>query len=344
MRVTVVRLLTIVSLLLSSSSLLAEPKVGDLAPGIQATNQYGQQVYLQQFRGHKYVVLYFYPKDFTSGCTLEAQRFAQDYPKFASRDAVVIGVSRDPVSSHKDFCAKYELPFVLLADPDDKIAKAFGVGDEYGRRSTFLIDKDGRIIYIIGKVTDIPGQDQALLSQLDKAGAGKIGPQVGKTAPDLLLPAQSGNQAWTLATHKGKSVVVLTFYRGWVGYQCPICVRQAKRIDAAADQFAKAGAQLVSVYSGTPQQAAEFLQKAGVRDVPLSPLLVDLHKQAAYAYNVLTADRAEVRPSTFVIDKEGIVRWAYIGKDPQDRPDIQTVLAEARMAAAAASTQGDARR
>ncbi len=344
MRTPVACVLMIVAALLAPSYAFAEVKVGDLAPGVSGTNQYGAQVSLTEFRGYKYVVLYFYPKDFTSGCTLEAQRFAEDYPKFAGRDAVVIGVSRDPVASHKDFCAKYELPFLLLADPDGQIASAFGVGDKYDRRSTFLIGKDGKIIHIIGKVTDIPGQNQVLLSQLDKAGADKIGPQVGKTAPDPLIPTQSSNQVWTLASRKGQSVVVLTFYRGWVGDQSPPCISQAKRIDKAAEDFRKAGAQLVSVYAGTPQQAAEFLQKAGVRDTPLNTLLVDMHKQAAYAYNVLTADRTGVRPSTFVIDKGGVVRWTYFGKDLKDRPDIQTVLAEAKKAAAVAPTQPAAER
>ena len=331
-------------LLIAAISLAAVParsevKVGDTAPAISATDQYGGQVSLQEFRGYKYIVLYFYPKDFTSGCTLEAQRFAEDYPRFASRDAVVIGVSKDPVASHKDFCAKYELPFVLLADPDGQLAQAFGVGAVYDRRSTFLIDKKGKVIHIIGKVADIPGQNKVLLDTLDKAGAAEVGPEVGKKAPDVILPAEAGNQVWTLSSQKGKGVVVLTFYRGWVGYQCPICMKQAKGMGSLADEFRKAGAQIVSIYPGTPQQADEFVQKAGVKETPRNPLLVDAHKQAAYAYNVLTDDRKEARPSTFVIDKDGIVKWSYIGKDAKDRPDIETVLAEAKKAANAPSTQ-----
>jgi peroxiredoxin Q/BCP len=337
-------LLMIVGPMLYTLHAFAEVKVGDFAPGIQGINQYGQQVSLPEFRGYKYVVLYFYPKDFTSGCTLEARRFAEDYPKFAGRDAVVIGVSKDPVDSHKDFCAKYELPFLLLADPDGHIANAFNVGDKYDRRSTFLIGKDGKIIHVIGKVTDIPGQNEVLLSQLDKAGADKVGPQVGKTAPDPFIPAQSTSQVWTLASQKGHSAVVLTFYCGWVGHQCPNCVRQAKQIDRAAEEFRKAGAHLVSIYPGTPQQAAEFLKEAGVRNTPLTTFLVDIHKQAAYAYDVLTTDRKDVKPSTFVIDKDGVIRWAYLGKDPQDQPDVQVVLTEAKKAAAAASTQPAAKR
>ena len=321
---------------------LAQLKVGDTAPAVSATDQFGRQVSLQEFRSHKYVVLYFYPKDFTSGCTLEAQRFAADYPRFATRDAVVIGVSKDPVASHKDFCAKYELPFTLLADPDGQIARAFGAGDKYDRRSTFVIDKEGKIVHVLPKVADIQGQNKTLLGELDKAGAAGIGPQVGKQAPDVLLPAQSSGQVWTLSSRKGL-VVVLTFYRGWVGYQCPVCIRQAKALDAAAADFDKAGVQLATIYSGTPEQAGEFARKAGLKNASVSPLLFDEHRQAAYAYNVLTNDRKEVRPATFVIDKEGVVRWAYTGKGAGDRPSPDTVLAEARKAAQAPSTQKAAR-
>jgi thioredoxin-dependent peroxiredoxin len=321
-----------------TASALAEPKVGDAAPGVAATDQFGRQVTLQEFRSHKYVVLYFYPKDFTAGCTLEAQRFAEDYPQFASRDAAIIGISKDPVASHKDFCAKYELPFTLLADPDGQIAQAFGAGDKYDRRSTFVIDKGGKIVHILPKVADIQGQNQALLAELDKAGATRIGPQVGKHAPDVLLPAQSSDQVWTLSSQKGHTVV-LTFYRGWVGYQCPNCVRQAKALDAAAADFDKAGVKLATIYAGTPDQAAEFAGKTGLKSAALVSFLLDEHRQAAYAYNVLTDNRKEVRPATFVIDKDGVIRWAYIGKSAGDRPSPEIVLAEARKAAKAPSTQ-----
>jgi peroxiredoxin len=89
----------------------------------------------------------------------------------------------------------------------------------------------------------------------------------------------------------------------------------------------------VSIYPGTPQQAGEFVQKGDVKQTPRNPLLVDAHKQAAYAYNVLTPDRKEARPSTFIIDKDGMIRWSYIGKNAGDRPDVDTVLAQATKAA-----------
>ncbi len=306
----------------------APVKVGDMAPGISAGDQRGGLVGLPEFRGHKFVVVYFYPKDFTAGCTLEAQRFAADYPQFASRDAVVIGISRDPAESHKEFCGKYDLPFTLLTDADGQIGKTFGAGGPYDRRCTFLVDKAGKVIYVNPKVTDIAGQDKVLLAELDKAGASRIGPQVGKVAPEVMLPAQSSNQVWTLSSERGRTVV-LTFLGGGVARQ-PADVQQAKALEGAAGSFGKAGATAVTIYAGTQQQAGEFARKAGLTQAGASRLLVDAYLQAGYAYNVLSEDRKQVQPATFVIDKDGIVRWVYVGKSDGDRPSVETVLGEVR--------------
>lgn len=116
-------------------------------------NQAGEQVSLSDYRG-KHVVLYFYPKDMTPGCTTEACDFRDQHASFAELDAVIIGISPDPASSHQKFIAKHDLPFELLADEDHKIAEEFGVwklkknfGKEYYgiERSTFLIDKEGKL-------------------------------------------------------------------------------------------------------------------------------------------------------------------------------------------------------
>lgn len=168
MRTRTLCVLVLTTVGFSAGRTVAEVKVGDAAPAVSAKNEAGKTVDLKDYRGKKIVVLYFYPKDFTYGCTLEARKFAEDYGKFTERDAVVIGVSKDPVQSHKDFCGKYELPFTLLADENGEIAKAFGVGDKYDRRSTFVIDKNGKVVYVIGKVTDIPGQNEKLLGVLDE--------------------------------------------------------------------------------------------------------------------------------------------------------------------------------
>jgi peroxiredoxin Q/BCP len=125
------------------------PAVGAAAPEFKLTSNEGKPTTLADFRG-KWVVLYFYPKDFTSGCTLEAHNFQRDIEKYQAANAVVVGVSVDTAESHKDFCAKEGLSFKLLSDPDASVSSAYGSVMEYqgkklSARNTFLIDPQGKI-------------------------------------------------------------------------------------------------------------------------------------------------------------------------------------------------------
>jgi thioredoxin-dependent peroxiredoxin len=136
------------------------PEVGKKAPDFSLLNQDGKKVSLKDFKGKK-IVLYFYPKDNTSGCTKEACNFRDDFPKFKKTDAVILGVSPDSVDSHKKFIDKYNLPFTLLADEDKKVLEKYNVWKEksmYGKkymgveRTTFIIDENGNIKKIFNKV------------------------------------------------------------------------------------------------------------------------------------------------------------------------------------------------
>jgi thioredoxin-dependent peroxiredoxin len=135
-------------------------KEGTTAPAFKTTDQNGESVSLKELRGRK-VVLYFYPKDDTPGCTKEACSFRDAYSKFKKKDITVLGVSPDKAAAHKRFVTKYQLPFTLLADTDHSIAEAYGVWGEkkfMGRtylgvhRTTFLIDEKGKIKKIFEKV------------------------------------------------------------------------------------------------------------------------------------------------------------------------------------------------
>jgi thioredoxin-dependent peroxiredoxin len=125
--------------------------IGSSAPNFTLTSQEDKQVSLTDYRG-KWVVLYFYPKDQTSGCTLEAHNFQRDLPKYEALNAIVLGVSLDTVESHKTFCTKDSLTFKLLADPDHKAIDAYSVPIHsfgtihYAERTTFLVSPEGRII------------------------------------------------------------------------------------------------------------------------------------------------------------------------------------------------------
>ncbi len=134
--------------------------VGDKAPTFNGATDGGGKVSLKDFKGKK-VVLYFYPKDDTPGCTTEACGFRDSFPDFSKIDAAIVGVSKDSVKRHDNFKAKYELPFTLLSDEDGSVCEAYGVWvmkKNYGReymgieRSTFLIDETGKIAGVWRKV------------------------------------------------------------------------------------------------------------------------------------------------------------------------------------------------
>ena len=126
---------------------------GQIAPEFSATDEQGRTINLTDFRGKKNVVLYFYPKDDTPGCTIEACNFRDDYSKFQAADAQILGVSFDDAASHQAFKTKFKLPFPLLVDSEKKIAEAYEVqGDKYPNRDTIVIDKEGKISKIIRKV------------------------------------------------------------------------------------------------------------------------------------------------------------------------------------------------
>jgi len=125
------------------------PTVGQVAPGFTLPSQDGSQISLDSFRG-KWVVLYFYPKDMTTGCTIEAHNFQRDQALYDAANAVILGVSVDTPDSHKQFCTKEGLTFRLLADPEHKVVEAYGSLGHFGpitiaNRHTFLIDPAGKI-------------------------------------------------------------------------------------------------------------------------------------------------------------------------------------------------------
>ncbi len=148
-------------------------KTGSKIPRLSGTTAGGDTLKLADFDG-RWVVVYFYPKDNTTGCTREAQDFRDLYPKFRKRGAVVIGVSRDSETSHAGFAAKHSLPFPLVADTDETWCKAFDVIHQktlYGRkfmgvvRSTFLIGPDGKLVREWRNVK-VPGHAEAVLAAI----------------------------------------------------------------------------------------------------------------------------------------------------------------------------------
>jgi peroxiredoxin Q/BCP len=173
LRITLVVILVVVAVLVLPrllSGSRATPTAGSAAPDFSLPSQEGSSVRLQDFRG-SWVVLYFYPKDQTPGCTREAHNFQVDQSKYAARHAVVLGVSVDNVDSHKKFCAKEGLNFELLADTDGEVSRSYGSLTNFGivkfaARHTFLIDPMGKIAKTYTSV-DPAKHSQEILAALD---------------------------------------------------------------------------------------------------------------------------------------------------------------------------------
>ena len=150
------------------------PSVGSLAPNFSLTSQEGTTVNLKDYRG-KWVVLYFYPKDFTGGCTIEAHNFQRDQPQYQQRNVVVLGVSVDSADSHKQFCTKEGLNFKLLADTDHKVSSAYGSLTNLGlvkfaSRHTFIINPEGKVAKVFTEVNPNKHSEEVLaaLAELQK--------------------------------------------------------------------------------------------------------------------------------------------------------------------------------
>ena|ERR1700722_8977841 len=150
--------------LLASMLFAATPQVGQMAADFTLPSQDGSKISLHDFKG-KWVVLYFYPKDGTSGCTLEAHNFQRDIAKYQQFNAVIVGVSVDSADSHKEFCAKQGLTFKLLADTEKKVSQdydSFHSLLRFSARNTFLIDPAGKIVKIWTGVSPGNHSDEVL--------------------------------------------------------------------------------------------------------------------------------------------------------------------------------------
>ena len=149
--------------------------IGDKAPDFESLDEHGNKISLKQFKGHV-VILYFYPKDNTPGCTKESCSLRDRYSTFKKKGIVIIGVSKDSGKSHLNFIDKFDLPFNLISDVDKKVQKSYGVWQEknmYGRkvmgtvRTTFIIGKDQKIKYIFNKV-DCENHAEEVLDKLEE--------------------------------------------------------------------------------------------------------------------------------------------------------------------------------
>ncbi len=145
------------------------PAAGSAAPDFTLQSQEGKTVSLKDFRG-QWVVLYFYPKDMTQGCTIEAHNFQRDLAQYTAKNAAIVGVSADSIDSHQQFCTKESLTFRLLANPDKDVISAYGslaANGMVAARNTFLIDPNGVIRKVYTKVSPNPHSEEVLAALAD---------------------------------------------------------------------------------------------------------------------------------------------------------------------------------
>src|SRR6266705_486673 len=161
--------------LMQGADTQTQPAAGAAAPDFSLATSDGSQVSLRDFKG-KWIVLYFYPKDMTSGCTMEAKNFQRDLDQYTKTGAVILGVSVDSPDSHKQFCSKEGLTFKLLADPDGKVSSQYGSTMQYqgatmAARNTFLINPEGKIAKVYTGEKPAYHSEQVLkdLAQLNKS-------------------------------------------------------------------------------------------------------------------------------------------------------------------------------
>ena len=164
-------LITLVVAQWGSIAAAEPPAVGAAAPDFSLTTNEGTPASLKDYQG-KWVVLYFYPKDFTSGCTLEARNFQSDLAKYEKANTVILGVSVDSAESHKDFCTKEGLSFKLLSDPEAKVSTQYGSVMEYkgatlSARNTFIIDPEGRVAKVFTRVKPSGHSEEVLAALTD---------------------------------------------------------------------------------------------------------------------------------------------------------------------------------
>jgi peroxiredoxin Q/BCP len=145
-------------------------KVGSVAPDFTLPSQSGEMVSLEDFLGHRPVVIFFYPKDDSPGCTKQVCAFRDDYEEFGKLDAEVIGISSDPVESHRGFAARHRLPFTLVSDEGGKVRKLYGVPNTLGLfpgRVTYVIDKKGVVRHIFSSQVGIDRHVEGALEALE---------------------------------------------------------------------------------------------------------------------------------------------------------------------------------
>ena len=317
----------------------AAPAVGSAAPAYALPDQTGKTHTLADDKG-KVVLLAFYPKDFTGGCTLEAHSLTSAYPRLKAMGVVVYGVSVQDAQSHQSFCSKEGIPYPLLADTDKQLTTAYGdliPGVGLANRVTYIINADGKVAYV----------DQSVNSHLNTCGADwvdwiKAHPSIMTKAPIFqsasplssltaaqifanravlghsvpaftLADAATDQQTSLTALSEGKKAAVVMF----ISTRCPISNAYNERMTALAQKYSAQGVAFVGIDSDQNEPKAEIGAFTKDKGFPF-PVLVDVGNKVSDMY------QAHVTPETYVIDNKGILVYHGRIDNDMDTSNVKT--------------------
>lgn len=270
---------------------------GTVAPDFTLQDQNGKEHKLSDYRG-RYVVLMFYPKDFTSGCTAQNCSVRDAYDQIKELEVVVFGISTDSVETHAKFAQEHNLKHTLLADVGGSVAKQYGVYNSIGfaNRVTYVVSPKGTITKVFPKAATANHAQELLefLNQETKSAS----VETGRKMPDFTLPDVTTGNDFRLYDVSGKKLIVLV----WVATRCPIATAHNERLNAIVKEYAPRGVQFIGINSNVTEPVDEVKVHAKQSGYQF-PVLKDEGNKIADLYE------ANVTPEVFVMDDNFVLRY-----------------------------------
>ncbi len=303
-------------------------KEGERAPNFTLKTATGETFRLSDYRG-KWVVLMFYPKSGTPGCTAQNCAIRDDYESL-SQHAVIVGISVDSQEAQAKFAKEHNLPHILLADEKGEVANLYAVrtGAGFASRTTYVISPEGTIAKVFERAgTSTHAQELAsyfMSLASNPASAEPQQPEIGKKVPDFTLPNVTAKadepKQIRLYDIKNKKAIVIIF----IATRCPISLDYDERMVALANEFSPKGVQFLGINSNHTEPVQEVIEHAREKGLPF-PVLKDEGNRVADAYN------ARVTPEVFVVDSNFVLRYHGRIDDSQNparvtRQDLRDAL------------------
>jgi peroxiredoxin Q/BCP len=283
--------------------------VGQPCPVLTGVDQAGDTENLQDYLGTKYVVLVFYPRDFTPLSDELAEQLAREYMNFSSRNTIVFGVCNEHPQMHAAFADYYKVPCTLIADEGDAWRRAFGVEGHADSICSFVVDMSGKVAAVLADATEPREHVRQLAAAIKDLGADRFSFKVGRLAPNVVLPLFRGKEGekFDLRSLRGRPVVIW-FLCGPPGFTCSQCRELLADLEKRYAQFQERGVDVV-VISRDGDVPGSTISTAIRHDNLKLPfiVLIDDKQEAAWAFGAITAGRS--RTTLAILDVGGVVRF-----------------------------------